>query len=209
MRKPIILLLLSTLSLAMLGCQKPVDQPATKDGAVTAVSATSSTSLTLPNTATVTTSATATTARPVDYPFKAWQQQPIAKLSLKDMPALLAVLGTVQSTDPKSLDYAGNIANKYRFSDEAAPYLELIDSPHYLELGWYYANPTDSDREKATSVSHASKAYQMAQGLFGNEGGVLMQDILSGEIVKDKGINGKNIALAKCEFFSCQIIIKK
>ncbi len=209
MRRPVILLLSSTLSLAMLGCQKPVQQPATKDGAVTAVSATSSTSLTLPNTATATTSATATTARPVDYPFKAWQQQPIVKLSLKDTPALLAVLGTLQSTDPKSLDYAGNIAKKYRFSDEAAPYLELIDSPYYLELGWYYANPTDSDSEKATSVSHARKAYQMAQGLFGNEGSILMRDILGGKIVKDKGMNGKNITLAKCEFFSCQIIVKK
>lgn len=194
-------------SFMLLGCQKPVEKPATPDGSVTAVSASSSTTLTLPTTSA--TSATVTTASPVDYPFSTWQKQPIPTLSLKDTPAILAILGTPQRTDPKSLDYVSNIATKTSFMAESAPYLQTIDSKQYFELGWYYANPTDSDSEKALSIAYASKAFQIAQGLLGKDGGALVQDILGGEVVQNKALNGKTVALAKCEFFSCQIIVKK
>ncbi len=32
-----------------------------------------------------------------------------------------------------------------------APYLDLIDSNKYLEMGWYFANPTDTEKEKELS----------------------------------------------------------
>lgn len=196
-------------SLSLLGCQKPVEKPVSKAGDIVAVSATSSTDLTPLTSPTASASSVATTAKPVDYPFSQWQQQPITPLSLKDTPAILAILGTPQRTDPKSLDYIGNIATKTRFTVDSAPYLELIDSKQYLELGWYYANPTDSDSEKALSISHAHKAYQVAQGLLGKEGGKLVQEVLGKKIVQNQNLNGKTVALAKCEFFSCQMIIKK
>lgn len=195
-------------SLLLAGCQKPVEKPATQDGSITAVSASSSTPLTLPTSSA--TSATATTiATPVDYPFSTWQKQPIPTLSLKDTPAILATLGTPQRTDPKSLDYVGNIATKTSFTAESAPYLQTIDSKQYFELDWYFAHPSDSDSEKQQSIAHANKAYQIAQGLLGKDGGALVQDILGGEVVQNKAFNGKTVALAKCEFFSCQIIVKK
>ena len=113
------------------------------------------------------------------------------------------------STDENSLDYASNPASKYRFMNTEAPYLDLIDSEKYLELGWYFANPTDSDKEKALSQDHAKKAYQLARQLMGDEGGKLVADMLNGQIVKNKVIGGQRVELAKCEFYSCMLIINK
>ena len=90
-----------------------------------------------------------------------------------------------------------------------APYLDLIDSEKYLELGWYFANPTDSDKEKELSQGHAKKSYQLARQLMGDEGGKLVADMLNGQIIKNKVIGGQKVELAKCEFYSCMLVINK
>ena len=153
--------------------------------------------------------ATAQEGTPVTYDVASWGSKKVESLSVDQLNAIKSTLGKVVSTDENSLDYASNPASKYRFMNTEAPYLDLIDSEKYLELGWYFANPTDSDKEKALSQDHAKKAYQLARQLMSDEGGKLVADMLNGQIVKNKVIGGQKVELAKCEFYSCMLIINK
>ena len=153
--------------------------------------------------------ATAQEGTPVTYDVASWGPKKVESLTVDQLNAIKSTLGKVVSTDENSLDYASNPASKYRFMNTEAPYLDLIDSEKYLELGWYFANPTDSDKEKALSQDHAKKAYQLARQLMGDEGGKLAADMLNGQIVKNKVIGGQKVELAKCEFYSCMLIINK
>lgn len=153
--------------------------------------------------------ATATQATPVKYDVASWGTAKVTSLSIDELKKIQSAFGKVVSTDENSLDYASNPASKYRFMQDDAPYLDLIDSEKYLELGWYFANPTDSDKEKELSQNHAKKAYQLARQLMGDEGGKLVADMLGGQIVKNKTIGGQKVELAKCEFYSCMLVINK
>lgn len=147
--------------------------------------------------------------KPVSYDVQNWKAAKAQNLTLENVDAIKKQFGKVTVTDEKSLDYASNMAVKYRFMKGDEPYLDIIDSDDYLELGWYYANPNDSDSEKQMSVDHAKKVYKVMTGLMGKEGGDLVKSILTGKIVKNKTINETKVELAKCEFYSCMIIINK
>lgn len=153
--------------------------------------------------------ATAEQATPVRYDVTSWSSDEVTSLGTDDLKAIQSVFGKVVSTDENSLDYASNAATKYRFMQTDAPYLDIIDSEKYLELGWYYANPTDSDKEKELSQNHAKKAYKIARQLMGDEGGKMVADMLSSQITKNKVVGGQKVELAKCEFYSCMLVINK
>ncbi len=153
--------------------------------------------------------ATAEQGMAVSYDVSSWGSAQVETLSINDIDQIKAAFGKVVSTDENSLDYASNHATKYRFMSTDAPYLDLIDSEKYLELGWYYANPSDSDKEKKLSKAHAKKAYKLARQLMGDAGGKVLSDILSGQIIKNTSIGGQKIELAKCEFYSCMLVLNK
>jgi hypothetical protein len=153
--------------------------------------------------------ATAQQGVPVSYNVASWSSDEVKSVNINELDSLKSSFGKVASTDENSLDYASNSATKYRFMATDAPYLDLIDSEKYLELGWYYANPTDSDKEKDLSKAHAKKAYMVARQLMGNDGGTVLADMLSGQIIKDKTMGGQKIELAKCEFYSCMLVLNK
>ena len=146
---------------------------------------------------------------PVNYDFNNWQVGSDKRYEVSDLKEIQKALGSVVSTDKNSLDYTSNAAIKYRFMKEGELYLDVIDSQKYLEIGWYYANPTDSDAEKQTSIEHAQKVYRVANNLMGAEGKAMVGNILTGQIIKNKEVGGKKVELAKCEFYSCMIIIEK
>ncbi|WP_025651096.1 MULTISPECIES: hypothetical protein [Psychrobacter] len=153
--------------------------------------------------------ATAQQGTPVKYEVASWSAAPVDPLTVDALDDIKSTFGKVVSTDENSLDYASNSASKYRFMDTDAPYLDLIDSEKYLELGWYYANPTDSKKEKELSQNHAKKSYMLARQLMGDEGGKLIADMLGGQIIKNKTVGGQKIELAKCEFYSCMLVLNK
>ncbi|WP_019673169.1 hypothetical protein [Psychrobacter lutiphocae] len=146
---------------------------------------------------------------PVSYDVRNWQADNKEDLSLDDLNQIKNKFGKVIVTDENSLDYASNSAVKYRFARGDQPYLDIIDSDAYLEIGWYYANPDDSDSEKQISVDHAKKAYQVATALMGDEGGRLVANMLAGQVVKHKTIEEMQVELAKCEFYSCMLVFNK
>lgn len=153
--------------------------------------------------------ATAQQGTPVTYDVSTWGSESVESVNVDELEAIQSSFGEVLSSDENSLDYASSPATKYRFMQTDAPYLDIVDSEKYLEFGWYYANPTDSDAEKEQSLNHAQKAYNVAQQLMGDEGGKLVADMLNGQIVKDKVLGGQQVELAKCEFYSCMLIINK
>ena len=146
---------------------------------------------------------------PVTYDLATWSKDTVEPVQIDALDNINATFGKVISTDENSLDYASNPATKYRFMTTKAPYLDVIDSQKYLELGWYYANPTDSAEEKEQSKSHAKKAYQVSRQLMGEEGGKVLADMLNGQIIKNQNVGGQKIELAKCEFYSCMLILNK
>ena len=153
--------------------------------------------------------ATAQQGTPVKYDVSAWSTDQVEPLNTDELEGIKSAFGQVMSTDENSLDYASNPAAKYRFMKTDAPYLDIIDSEKYLELGWYYANPTDSDKEKELSQNHAKKAYQLSRQLMGEEGGKMVADMLNNQIIKNRVIGGQKVELAKCEFYSCMLVINK
>ncbi|MBO1530454.1 hypothetical protein J3492_04400 [Psychrobacter sp. F1192] len=153
--------------------------------------------------------ATVAQSSPVKYDVASWDSSSERSVSINELDKIQAVYGKVVNSDENSLDYASNPATKYRFMDTDAPYLDLIDSEKYLELGWYYANPTDSDAEKALSKAHAKKSHQLAQQLMGADGAKVVTEMLNGQIIKNKTIGGQKIELAKCEFYSCMLVFNK
>lgn len=146
---------------------------------------------------------------PITYDVKEWDAGEVKSLKIDALDNIKSTFGQVVSTDENSLDYASNQATKYRFMQNHTPYLDLIDSQKYLELGWYYANPTDSDKEKALSQDHAKKAHQLARQLMADDGTTLLYDMLNGQVIKNKTIAGHKIELAKCEFYSCMLVLNK
>ncbi|MGP9517838.1 MULTISPECIES: hypothetical protein [unclassified Psychrobacter] len=153
--------------------------------------------------------ATVPQGTPVKYDIAAWGTGEVESLAVDELDSIKSVFGEVVSTDENSLDYASNPAAKYRFMKTDAPYLDIIDSEKYLELGWYYANPTDTDKEKELSQNHAKKAYQLSRQLMGNDGGKMVADMLNSQIIKNRMVGGQKIELAKCEFYSCMLVINK
>lgn len=147
--------------------------------------------------------------KPVSYDVENWKSDDSKRLEPTDLKQLQRKLGKVTVTDENSLDYASNTAIKYRFMKGDEPYLDIIDSQEYLEFGWYYANPNDSDSEKKMSIDHAKKMYQVAAELMGSEGSQLVANMLSGQITKNKKIGERQVELAKCEFYSCMLVLKK
>ena len=146
---------------------------------------------------------------PVVYQVSTWGADAVEPVEINNLDAITTTLGSVVSTDENSLDYASNPASKYRLMAADQPYLDLIDSDRYLELGWYYANPTDSDAEKELSLDHAKKSYTVARQLMGDEGSKLLANMLNGQIIKNETIGGQKVELAKCEFYSCMLILNK
>ncbi|WP_435950066.1 hypothetical protein [Psychrobacter sp. DM8] len=146
---------------------------------------------------------------PVVYEVSTWSTEAVTPVEVNDLDGITATLGSVVSTDENSLDYASNPASKYRLMAADQPYLDVIDSDKYLELGWYYANPTDSDAEKELSLNHAKKAHTAVRQLMGNDGSKLLANMLSGQIIKNETIGGQKVELAKCEFYSCMLILNK
>nr|WP_317199614.1 hypothetical protein [uncultured Psychrobacter sp.] len=146
---------------------------------------------------------------PVVYEVSTWSTEAVTPVEVNDLDGITATLGSVVSTDENSLDYASNPASKYRLMAADQPYLDVIDSDKYLELGWYYANPTDSDAEKELSLNHAKKSHTVVRQLMGNDGSKLLANMLSGQIIKNETIGGQKVELAKCEFYSCMLILNK
>lgn len=153
--------------------------------------------------------ATAEQGTSIKYDVSTWSTDNVEPLKIDELDGIRSTFGKVLSTDENSLDYASNPATKYRFMNNDEPYLDIIDSEKYLELGWYYANPTDSDKEKELSQNHAKKSYKLARQLMGDEGGKLVADMLNGQIIKNRVVGGQKVELAKCEFYSCMLVINK
>ncbi|MBS9779816.1 MAG: hypothetical protein KGV51_04235 [Moraxellaceae bacterium] len=145
----------------------------------------------------------------IDYDVNSWSNSQVEPLDIETITNNPELIAKVVSVDENSLDFASHKATKYRFMANNAPYFDMVNSYSYLEIGWHFANINDSDEVKETSINHAKTAYKFARQLMGAEGGQMVADMLAGHVIKDKQVKGIYIALAKCEFYSCMLVIEK
>lgn len=140
------------LALTLTGCDK-VKQIASQRNASVNASTTASTTAANPSIN------PASQPTPVVYPINQWQQQTLAnKVSIHDTEAMTLLLGQPISIDKQSLDYRSNVASKYSFAKIGEPYFDLLDSPMYIELQWYYASAYDNASVKNISIQHAKNS---------------------------------------------------
>lgn len=138
--------------------------------------------------------------QPVKYETQSWQ----TGAPTQDFNVLKTMIGAA-ATRGEVLDFYGNSANEYRYVSHSEPPLYVIESDKVFELSWYFAHPKDSDAIKQTSISHAQKAYAAMTAYYGEDGKKLMQAMLNQQTPPTI----KNILLAKCENYLCQVIISK
>ncbi|HBI49010.1 MAG TPA: hypothetical protein DDY26_04170 [Moraxellaceae bacterium] len=147
---------------------------------------------------------------PVVYPINQWQQQTLAnKVSIHDTEAMTLLLGQPITIDTQNLDYRSNVASKYSFAKTGEPYFDLLDSPMYIELQWYYASAHDNASVKNTSIQHAKTAFQLTQNWFGQDGSDIVAHMVQGQPIKNASYHGILVELARCDNYHCDLVVRK
>ena len=147
---------------------------------------------------------------PVVYPISEWQQQTLAKkVSIHDTKAMTLLLGQPITIDKQSLDYRSNVASKYSFAKIGEPYFDLLDSPMYIELQWYYASAYDNASVKNISIRHAKTAFQLTQHWFGQDGSDIVAHMVQGQPIKNASYHGILVELARCDNYHCDLVVRK
>ena len=59
------------------------------------------------------------------------------------------------------------------------------------------------------SVQHAKNAFELAQQWLGEEGATVVAAMLDGQTLQNKTYQGILIALARCQNYHCDLVIKK
>ena len=172
---------------------------------------------------------------PVVYPINQWQQQTLAnKVSIHDTEAMTLLLGQPITIDKQSLDYRSNVASKYSFAKigepyfdlldspmyielqwyyasayDGEPYFDLLDSPMYIELQWYYASAYDNASVKNISIQHAKTAFHLTQNWFGQDGSDIVAQMVQGQPIKNTSYHGILVELARCDNYHCDLVVRK
>ena len=147
---------------------------------------------------------------PVVYPINEWQQQTLAnKVSIHDTKAMTLLLGQPITIDKQSLDYRSNLASKYSFAKTGEPYFDLLDSPMYIELQWYYASAYDNASVKNISIQHAKTAFHLTQHWFGQDGSDIVAHMVQGQPIKNTSYHGILVELARCDNYHCDLVVRK
>ena len=191
------------LALTLTGCDK-VKQIASQRNASVTASTTASTTAANPS---INPTSQPT---PVVYPINEWQQQTLAKkVSIHDTEAVTLLLGQPITIDKQSLDYRSNVASKYSFAKTGEPYFDLLDSPMYIELQWYYASAYDNASVKNISIQHAKTAFHLTQNWFGQDGSDIVAHMVQGQPIKNASYHGILVELARCDNYHCDLVIRK
>ena len=147
---------------------------------------------------------------PVVYPINEWQQQTLAnKVSIHDTKAMTLLLGQPITIDKQSLDYRSNVASKYSFAKIGEPYFDLLDSPMYIELQWYYTSAYDNANVKNISIQHAKTAFHLTQHWFGQDGSDIVAHMVQGQPIKNASYHGILVELARCDNYHCDLVVRK
>lgn len=141
---------------------------------------------------------------PVTYDTQNWASTPKQTV---DFEVLKAMLGTTATTE-MALDFYGNHADRYRFSNKTEPPFYLIESDEVFEVAWYYAAPKDDERQKDASIAYAKKAHAMMGAYLGEAGERLVENMLhtpSQSFAKPS----LGVIAADCMDYHCRIVLQK
>lgn len=191
------------LAFILTGCDKVKQIASQRNASVTASTTASTTAANPPINPT-------SQPTPVVYPINEWQQQTLAnKVSIHDTEAVTLLLGQPLTIDKQSLDYRSNVASKYSFAKTGEPYFDLLDSPMYIELQWYYASAYDNASVKNISIQHAKTAFHLTQNWFGQDGSDIVAHMVQGQPIKNTSYHGILVELARCDNYHCDLVVRK
>ncbi|WP_066805274.1 hypothetical protein [Moraxella oblonga] len=140
---------------------------------------------------------------PVSYDVSEWERH--AQMSKPDFEMLKGLVGH-SATQTDTLDFYGNMANKYSFVSAYEPTLYVVESKESFELAWYFAHTKDDEKTKQTSQKYAQKAYQVITALYGDDGRWLLQNMLDEEVPT---FEDESLLLARCRDYLCRLVVKK
>lgn len=149
-----------------------------------------------------TTSSAPKVYKPISYDVSEWQKHEQMAVDF-DMAKGLLGRSAVQT---QALDFYGNQADKYSFASAYEPDFYVIESKEVFELAWYFASAKDDDQTKQLSQKYAQKAYLVATALYGDDGRILLQNMLDEEPTT---FEDDQLLLARCRDYLCQFVIKK
>lgn len=153
----------------------------------------------------------APTYTPVVYDSQNWEKSAHIARPFQDTKALMGLLGSAVHADGEALDIHGNTGQLYRYHGKTEPPLYVVDSADFFEVAWYYAAPTDSEKDKATSLKHAKTAHALTTAILPDDGTRLITAILKPDTAPDDLMKkmADKVALAHCKNYLCQIVFKK
>ena len=95
------------------------------------------------------------------------------------------------------------------FAKIGEPYFDLLDSPMYIELQWYYASAYDNANVKNLSIQHAKTAFHLTQNWFGQDGSGIVAHMVQGQPIKNTSYHGILVELARCDNYHCDLVVRK
>lgn len=142
--------------------------------------------------------------KPVVYEVASWSRTPKQPINVEQLKSKLSTTATTE----QSLDFYGNHATKYRFSNKTEPPFYAVESEDVLEIAWYYAAPTDDEQQKNASMTHAMKVYAVMGAYAGIQGETVVQNALQNpnKVFHDEHAG---IITAQCMHYQCRIILNK
>lgn len=107
-----------------------------------------------------------------------------------------AILGT-------TLDFYGNVANRYQFSSDGEMPLAIIQSDQLFEVIWYFTQESDTAFAKSQSQNHTEKVERLLTVLYGKQANPLINAMLNHQPTPK--LSG--IVHAKCQHYTCRLVL--
>ena len=149
-----------------------------------------------------------TTTQEVIYDVANWRGRSIMHADSDKFEQIKSMVGSTATTS-ETLDFDGRKADKYSYTSASEPPLYVIESDEVFELAWYFASLKDNKKTKADSIRHAQKSHAVATALYGNDGKILIENMLNKQTMTPEFLEAHQLRYAGCQDYLCRLIIKK
>ena len=148
------------------------------------------------------------TAKEIIYDVANWQNRSVMHADSDKFEQIKSMVGST-ATKSDTLDFDGRMADKYSYTSASEPPLYVIESDEVFELAWYFASLKDNKKTKADSIRHAQKSHAVATALYGNDGKILIENMLNKQTMTPEFLEAHQLRYAGCQDYLCRLIIKK
>lgn len=148
------------------------------------------------------------TAQEIIYDVANWQNHARIYERSDKFEQIKSMVGST-ATKSDTLDFDGRMADKYSYTSASEAPLYIIESDEVFELAWYFASLKDNEKTKADSIRHAQKSHAVATALYGNDGKILIENMLNKQTMTPEFLEVHRLRYAGCQDYVCRLIIQK